>query len=171
MGHELVSTPGLDNEMIFEAAGTSPVPFKLGKMFIPHSDRSCYVVTLTALLDDAHLERVVALARKATVAIGNIDDLDFTPNTDHFPVDLTNFRFTHALEHLTVIHLARISLSALIQFKFHGIPGGKTTIYREASENERKFHIGFSLTPGLSPSPEYEQMSIKNACTEISQVK
>lgn len=170
MNYEVSSPPGLRYEPVFQSEEGSPINFKLQRAPFPRP-YPIYTVDLSAPLDPEHIERVVAFAGDATTAMGLINDLSTLPNLDDIPIDPTLFKFTHALEHLTAIHLARISLSALFQLKLQGIPGGRTTIYQESLNGNKKFHIGFSLTPGFSPSVSHEQRSIKSACVEVSGIK
>lgn len=159
----------LPEETVFNAEEGAPIPFRLHKV-IPRPGIHCYTVTLGIALDEEHLERVIALARQATAKLGSIDDLDVSLDVNKFPVDPTLFRFTHALEHLTTSHLAKLSLYALFQIKLSKDPAAKTTVY-QGGGNDQRFFIGFSLKPNLAPLPTLEQESVQNACLEVSQLQ
>lgn len=160
----------LPEEAMFSAEAGVAIPFRLHKVF-PRPGVHCYTVTLAITLDERHLGRVVALAKQATAKLGCIDDLDVSPDITKFPFDPTLFRFTHALKHLTVFHLARLSLSALFQIKLGKDPSAKTIIIYQGGENGQIFFIGFSLNSNLVSQPTLEQKSIQNACLEISRVQ
>lgn len=140
------------------------IPFKLDRWVIPHPNATCYIVTLPVALRVELLDRVVSIAREVTLQLGSPDDLDIVPDVSQIPIDSVLYKFTHALEHLAVAHLAIRNDSVLA--KLQEGPAGKTTVYRESGKD--RYFVGFSLTPNLPPTPLHELTSIKAACTTVA---
>lgn len=153
------------NGEVFRAEETATIPFEVERLTTP----PCYVVNLQDGIAAARLEKVVAIARQATLEFGGIDDLDTLPDVNQFPVDIRHFQLTHCLEHLVVLNLVRTNPLARLQWWLSPGKVGHTTIYRSKTNPEYRL-VGFSLAPGFSPSPEAELTSLQGICSAVSQI-
>lgn len=161
-------------ENVYATAGNeSFISFMVDKWLIPGRNSACYIAILplnpgVPSLDKLDkIDKVVDMAREVTLQLGSPDDLDIVPDVSKIPVDPVLYRFTHALEHLAVAHLA-ITLPSVLG-KLQDGPAGKTTVYRESGK--KRCFVGFSLTEGLPPTPLHELTSIKAACSAVAGLK
>lgn len=148
----------------------SPLRFRVDKDAVPVLNQDCYTVVLANSINLTALQEVVSLARQSTVDLAGkaADDLDRVPDTIKYGVDPSLYQFTHALEHLAVVCIAVRDESALRKINLQQIPGGKTTVYPAISSCLATPLIGFSFTPGLARSTDFEKECIRTACIVVN---
>ncbi len=141
---------------------------------IPKFNGYSYALKPGIRLSRDYANRMIELARVATLEMGHFDDLDTVPIKDGFSFSVNRLLVTHSLEHLTVFELCNLSPAAdyTVLRKNYNEPDYRaaiTTVYG-GNYGRSNFGIEFSLSKDLGHSEEEELQAVRNAALRMAEL-